>query len=382
MSIKDRRKALGLSRAQLVRLRLRRPETTPADRARDTTDAGCEHRLSETLTALENGAAATRLERRGRRRDRRRGRGHVDGGRRATRTSHEIPWTRTRSVPGPGHRGAEGRRQRPRVGAHRHRQDHHRRLDGRAVHRRRRRGHLHRARSRRCRTRSSGTTPRLYGEERVGLVTGDLVIRRDAPCRVMTTEVLRNMLLSGEKLPNLRAVVLDEIHFLDDRERGTVWEEVLIYLPKHVQVVGSVGDPVEPRGLSRTGWSSSASEPSPPSPRTSARSPCSSTTRPSTPASCDPKEYEKRWKRKAGKVLGTDDADGGRGRDQRARGRGGRNRGGAITRWRPARRATNRATRPLPHGRRSRDAPVPLLRVLATRHRGLRTHASATRSTA
>jgi len=79
---------------------------------------------------------------------------------------------------------------------------------------------------------------RLYGEDKVGLVTGDLVIRRDAPCLVMTTEILRNMLLGGEKLENLRAVVLDEIHFLDDRERGTVWEEVLIYLPHHVQIVG------------------------------------------------------------------------------------------------------------------------------------------------
>jgi ATP-dependent RNA helicase HelY len=78
----------------------------------------------------------------------------------------------------------------------------------------------------------------LLGEEKVGLVTGDLVIRRDAPCRVMTTEILRNMLLSGEKLPHLAAVVIDEIHFLDDKDRGTVWEEVLIYLPDHVSIVG------------------------------------------------------------------------------------------------------------------------------------------------
>ncbi len=77
----------------------------------------------------------------------------------------------------------------------------------------------------------------LHGEEKVGLVTGDLVIRRDAPCLVMTTEILRNMLLGGEKLEDLRAVVIDEVHFLDDRERGTVWEEVLIYLPQHVLIV-------------------------------------------------------------------------------------------------------------------------------------------------
>ncbi len=79
---------------------------------------------------------------------------------------------------------------------------------------------------------------RRFGEARVGLITGDLVIRREAPCRVMTTEILRNMLLSGEPLTDLDAVVIDEIHFLDDRERGTTWEEVLIYLPAHVQIVG------------------------------------------------------------------------------------------------------------------------------------------------
>jgi len=79
---------------------------------------------------------------------------------------------------------------------------------------------------------------RLHGEENVGLVTGDLVIRRDAPCLVMTTEILRNILLGDDDVSDLHAVVLDEIHFLDDRERGTVWEEVLIYLPQPVQVVG------------------------------------------------------------------------------------------------------------------------------------------------
>lgn len=78
---------------------------------------------------------------------------------------------------------------------------------------------------------------RLHGEDNVGLVTGDLVIRRNAPCLVMTTEILRNMLLSGEPLDDLLAVVIDEIHFLDDPERGTVWEEVLIYLPQHVLIV-------------------------------------------------------------------------------------------------------------------------------------------------
>jgi superfamily II RNA helicase len=78
---------------------------------------------------------------------------------------------------------------------------------------------------------------KLHGEHNVGLVTGDLVIRRQAPCLVMTTEILRNMLLGDEDLSSLYAVVVDEVHFLDDRERGTVWEEILIYLPEHVLIV-------------------------------------------------------------------------------------------------------------------------------------------------
>ncbi len=80
----------------------------------------------------------------------------------------------------------------------------------------------------------------LYGEENVGLVTGDLVIRRDAPCKVMTTEILRNILLCEDQsaVSDLMAVIVDEIHFLDDPDRGTTWEEMLIYLPEHVQIVG------------------------------------------------------------------------------------------------------------------------------------------------
>ena len=77
-----------------------------------------------------------------------------------------------------------------------------------------------------------------FGEEKVGLVTGDQVIRQEAPLRIMTTEILRNMLLVGEPLDHLATVVIDEIHFLDDPERGTVWEELLIYLPTQVQILG------------------------------------------------------------------------------------------------------------------------------------------------
>jgi len=78
----------------------------------------------------------------------------------------------------------------------------------------------------------------LLGDEKVGLVTGDQVIRRDAPLRIMTTEILRNMLLTREPLADLKVVVFDEIHFLDEPERGTVWEEALIYLPHGIRIVG------------------------------------------------------------------------------------------------------------------------------------------------
>jgi len=77
-----------------------------------------------------------------------------------------------------------------------------------------------------------------HGSDNVGLITGDLVINRDAPLRIMTTEILRNMLLTGENLERLSYVIIDEIHFLDDLERGTVWEEVLIYLPPSVNILG------------------------------------------------------------------------------------------------------------------------------------------------
>ncbi len=77
-----------------------------------------------------------------------------------------------------------------------------------------------------------------YGAERVGLLTGDNSINGEAPVVVMTTEVLRNMLYSGSHtLAGLEFVVMDEVHYLADRERGPVWEEVIINLPEHVSVV-------------------------------------------------------------------------------------------------------------------------------------------------
>jgi ATP-dependent RNA helicase HelY len=77
-----------------------------------------------------------------------------------------------------------------------------------------------------------------YGEERVGLLTGDTAINADADVVVMTTEVLRNMLYAGsDALRGLSHVVMDEVHYLADRARGAVWEEVIIHLPEEVRLV-------------------------------------------------------------------------------------------------------------------------------------------------
>jgi ATP-dependent RNA helicase HelY len=79
---------------------------------------------------------------------------------------------------------------------------------------------------------------RRHGAERVGLLTGDNAINGDAPVVVMTTEVLRNMLYAGSAtLEGLSYVVMDEVHYLADRFRGAVWEEVIIHLPESVTLV-------------------------------------------------------------------------------------------------------------------------------------------------
>ena len=77
-----------------------------------------------------------------------------------------------------------------------------------------------------------------HGEEKVGLLTGDTSVNPHADVVVMTTEVLRNMLYSGSRdLDRLGFVVMDEVHYLADRFRGPVWEEVIIHLPAEVQVI-------------------------------------------------------------------------------------------------------------------------------------------------
>ncbi|MER6652611.1 MULTISPECIES: DEAD/DEAH box helicase [Streptomyces] len=79
---------------------------------------------------------------------------------------------------------------------------------------------------------------RRYGADKVGLLTGDNSVNADAPVVVMTTEVLRNMLYAGSQaLTGLGYVVMDEVHYLSDRFRGAVWEEVIIHLPESVTLV-------------------------------------------------------------------------------------------------------------------------------------------------
>lgn len=84
---------------------------------------------------------------------------------------------------------------------------------------------------------------RKYGEDKVGLLTGDTSINREAQIVVMTTEVFRNMLYGtnlGELSKNLQGVkyaVLDEVHYMNDEERGTVWEESIIYCPVDIQII-------------------------------------------------------------------------------------------------------------------------------------------------
>lgn len=77
-----------------------------------------------------------------------------------------------------------------------------------------------------------------YGSDQVGLLTGDNSINKDASIVVMTTEVLRNMIYEDfEKTLTIGLVVMDEVHYLADRNRGVVWEEVLILLPKEVVII-------------------------------------------------------------------------------------------------------------------------------------------------
>jgi superfamily II RNA helicase len=82
-----------------------------------------------------------------------------------------------------------------------------------------------------------------FGAEQVGLLTGDLSLNREAPIVVMTTEIFRNMLYAeidhpdDDPLAGVEAVVLDECHYMNDSQRGTVWEESIIHCPPPIQLV-------------------------------------------------------------------------------------------------------------------------------------------------
>ena len=77
------------------------------------------------------------------------------------------------------------------------------------------------------------------GEEAVGILTGDVVINPDAPILIMTTEIFRNMLQeSPERVGDVRYVIFDEIHYIDDPQRGSVWEESLIFMPNTMRFLG------------------------------------------------------------------------------------------------------------------------------------------------
>ncbi len=79
----------------------------------------------------------------------------------------------------------------------------------------------------------------LFGTDRVGIVTGDVTVQPGACVVVMTTEILRNMLLRGNAaFDDVDWVVFDEIHYIGHAERGAVWEQALLLLPQHVRVLG------------------------------------------------------------------------------------------------------------------------------------------------
>ena len=82
-----------------------------------------------------------------------------------------------------------------------------------------------------------------YGSDKVGLLTGDTSFNRSAQIVVMTTEVFRNMLYGTnfgsvtDNMKDVRYVILDEVHYMNDEQRGTVWEESIIYCPTNVQII-------------------------------------------------------------------------------------------------------------------------------------------------
>ncbi|XP_061374001.1 DExH-box ATP-dependent RNA helicase DExH11 isoform X2 [Gastrolobium bilobum] len=76
------------------------------------------------------------------------------------------------------------------------------------------------------------------GKFDVGLLTGDISLRPEASCLIMTTEILRSMLYRGaDIIRDIEWVIFDEVHYVNDVERGVVWEEVIIMLPRHINII-------------------------------------------------------------------------------------------------------------------------------------------------
>ncbi|MCB9359449.1 DEAD/DEAH box helicase [Candidatus Woesearchaeota archaeon] len=77
-----------------------------------------------------------------------------------------------------------------------------------------------------------------YGEKNVGIMTGDVVINPEAHLIIMTTEIYRNMLMTNDPIiKTIAYVIFDEIHFMSDKERGTIWEESIIFAPNDIRVL-------------------------------------------------------------------------------------------------------------------------------------------------
>ena len=79
----------------------------------------------------------------------------------------------------------------------------------------------------------------LFGKDKVGLITGDVSINDRAPLLVMTTEIFRNWCFANpEWMDKISHVIFDEVHYLDDADRGTAWEESIIFAPPHIKILG------------------------------------------------------------------------------------------------------------------------------------------------
>lgn len=79
----------------------------------------------------------------------------------------------------------------------------------------------------------------LFGEDKVGILTGDVVLNSEAPLLIMTTEIFRNQVITNDPaLNDVSYIIFDEIHWLNDEERGTVWEESIILAPPHMKILG------------------------------------------------------------------------------------------------------------------------------------------------